>query len=344
MRKLKTGAIALIFALLGAGTATSQQIRFDVKTSPADKAGGYWVKWDAGLQQILCSRDVDEASLPAIRVIDAGAKELALYPLRDFPGAEYADVWDAATAPNGDVVIAAIMAYGPRKTAAPVKSLLLTYDKSGTLRAVWDVKPYHHQLVAADASGNVFAFGDKDSSSHIYPLLVKYSPDGDIVKEFLSTSLFPTKDAVVDSSASHGASQMFISHGKLFLYVSATTEWLTFSLDGDLLSRVSLANALSDVSKRNDARGAIPGTFSVDANQDIVVQVHLYPKDSSKPQTTALARIAPDGSLRGLTRLEDVKLHPARFLGLTTKDSPVYLVPDTASSALVDLTKSSEMP
>jgi hypothetical protein len=344
MTKLTKGAVALILALLGARAATSQQIRFDVKASSTDNAGGYWIKWDAGLQQLLCSRDVGEASLPAVRIVDARAKELALYPLKDFPGADHIDIWDAAEAPNGDVVIAAIIAYGPRKTAVPVKSLLLTYDKTGTLRAVWDVKPYHHHLVAADAAGNVFAFGDKDSSSDTYPLLVKYSRDGEVVKEFLSTSLFPTKDAVVTSEPSHGASQMFIRDEKLFLYISATREWFTFSLDGNLISRVPLAAALSDIRKQNDVIGSVPGTFSVDSNRDIVVQVRLYPRDSSKPQTTGLARFAPDGSFRGLTRLEDVKLHPARFLGLTMEDLPVYLEPTTPNSVTVDLTKRSEMP
>src|SRR5207253_8543926 len=141
-----------------------------------------------------------------------------------------------------DIVVSATLGYGPRNThPIPIKSLLLTYDATGMLRKVWDVNPYLDHHLAADRTGNVFALGEKGgAAAGDYPLLVKYSPTGEVLAETLSTGLFTKKEAVVTSGSPDGESKLFIKNDHLFAWIAPTQELFTFSLDGTLLSRRSL--------------------------------------------------------------------------------------------------------
>src|SRR5437660_97597 len=88
------------------------------------------------------------------------------------------------------------------------------------------------QRIQFDSSGNVFALGDGGAATGDYPLLVKYSPTGEVVGEYLSSGLFAAKDSVVDLKSSYGEPQMFIRNGRLRLWIAATRELYTFSPDG----------------------------------------------------------------------------------------------------------------
>jgi hypothetical protein len=332
-------AIVLGVLLLHCPSAQSQRIDLDTQALSQDKAGGYWMDWEPTQSRLMLRRDVENSAAPAIKAIDTKGKTLALYPLRDFSGSSYLDVWDATGAPNGDVVMSVILAYGPRKPKPiAVKSLLLTYDSAGTLRAVWDVKPYHHHIVAMDAAGNVFAFGHADGQSGTYPLIVKYSPQGDVVAKFLPTSLFPTKDAVVDPTGI-GAPRMFIKNDKLFLFVAATQEIFAYSLDGALERRTSLKSAFDQLVERHGLAYVQMAELSIDTNQNVIAQLILYPKDRMAQKIIALARFAPGGALVALAP-QAVGSNQERFLGLTNADEPVYLErTSTRGSLFVDLTK-----
>lgn len=335
-------AIVFVIGLLifQVPSARSQRIEFDTRAQSEDRGGGYWAGWEPIQRRLVFRRDVADPSLPAIKVIDVSGKTLALYPLRDFSGASYIDIWDAKGAPNGDIIIAAILGYGPRKKGpVPLKSLLLTYDSAGTLRKVWEVDPYHHHLVAADSQGNVFAFGDARDSSHNYPLLIKYSPQGDVVKKFLLASMFSSKDSVVRA----GEPRMFIKGDKLFLYVAATQELFTFSLDGVLLSRTWLSAAYQRIAELNGGGSIRAFEFCADLHGNVVAEVRIYPKDKGKPQTLALAKFAPDGSLKGL-QARPAESSKGEFLGLTTADQPIYLEVSEKGSLFVDLNKRYELP
>jgi hypothetical protein len=334
--------MALVIGLLifQVPSVRSQRIEFDTRAQSEDKGGGYWAGWEPVQGRLVFRRDVADPSLPAVKVLDVSGKTLALYPLRDFPGASYIDIWDAKGAPSGDVIISAILGYGPRKKGpVPLKSLLLTYDSTGTLRKVWEVDPYHHHLVAVDSQGNVFAFGDARDSSHDYPLLIKYSSQGDVVKKFLPANLFSSKDSVVRG----GEPRMFIKGDKLFLYVAATQELFTFSLDGVLLSRTWLGAAYQRIVELNGGGSIRAFEFSADLYGNIVAEVRIYPKDNGQPQTLALAKFAPDGSLKGL-QARPAGSSRGEFLGLTTADQPVYLQQSERGSLFVDLDKHYELP
>ena len=190
-------SVAAAFYFIWCSTSVcAQQIWVDAPVEPKG-THGFQVQWHSDLERAIAYRDISDANLPAIRVLSSSGGKVSIFPLKDFPGSTYIDIWDATGAPNGDIVVAAILAYGPRNVRpVPVKSFLLTYDETGTLRRVWDVKPYHHHRVAVDSAGNVFALGDGGKDD--YPLLIKYSPSGEVLGEYLSSGLFSAKDSVVD--------------------------------------------------------------------------------------------------------------------------------------------------
>jgi hypothetical protein len=130
------------FILLASSTRVlAQRMSFDISGEPKG-AKSYQGYWDPVDHRLIWYRDVDDPSLPAVQIQQPNGDKVTLYPLKDFSGANYIDIWDATGAPNGETVIAAILAYGPRNNRPiPVKSLLLTYDATGTLRKVWDVDP-----------------------------------------------------------------------------------------------------------------------------------------------------------------------------------------------------------
>jgi len=297
---------------------------FDASAEP--KGGhGYQVKWDSGLKRMIAYRDISDLSLPAIRVLSNSGNNIPLYPLKDFPGSSYIDIWDVTGAPNGDIVVAAVLGYGPRNVnPVPVKSVVLTYDETGVLRRVWDVGPYHHHRVAADPAGNVFALGDGGKGTGDYPLLIKYSFSGDVVRELLPSSLFSDKDSVIDLKSPDGEPQLFIRNSHLYVWIAHTRELFTFSLDGTLISSNSLSGAAQGIADLGGSSNVRFLGLDVDSNERIVAQVQLWPKDRKLPLTVGLAHLKQNGSF-------DSWLEPAsrgdahRFLGLTTDDKRVFL-------------------
>jgi len=331
--------LSLIIILTIPSTVKGQRISFDASSEPKG-ANGYHAYWDSVDQRMIWYRDVDDPSLPAVQVTPTDGSKVSLYPLKDFAGASYIDIWDATASPNGETVIAAILAYGPRNTRpVPVKSLLLTYDATGTLRKVWDVDPYHHHHVATDASGNVYALGDGVNPKADFPLVVKYSPTGKVLQQFLSSGLFAKKDDVVGSNSPNGESQIFVRNDHVFVWIAMTLELFDFSLDGSLLSRTSLSPAIQKIS--DAAGGAAVGILSLttDSNRAIIAQLRIRSNDGKQSSSNVgLARISQDGNFQDW--IEPVKggdVH--HFLGLQGGDKPVFLEKTSAHSVIIDLGK-----
>jgi len=325
---------AIFYLVSCSASAFAQEILFDA-SAEVGGGRGYQVQWDSDSRRMIAYRDTSEPNLPAIRVFSSSGSNVSLYPLRDFPGATYIDIWDLTGVPNGDIVVAAILAYGPRNTKpVPVKSLLLTYDETGTLRKVWDVKPYHHHRVAADSAGNVFALGDGGSGD--YPLIIKYSASGEVLKEFLPSGLFSAKDSVVDLTSPNGEPQLFVKSDHLHVWIASTRELFTFSLDGVLLSTTSLSAAVQSIA---DLSGGSQVRFlglRLDSNQRIISQVQLWPKDQKRSTGVALARINPNGSFDSwIEPISGGDVH--RFLGLTTNDKTVFLEKVHQSAVMINL-------
>jgi hypothetical protein len=216
--------VSKIAALLVASSllipAAAQEIKVDLGGG-AGLGSGYFDKWDSVEDRLILYRDVRNPDSAAVRVISpTGGSGTAVFPLRDLSDAQRMTVWDAAATPDAGVVVSVIAEYGPRETKpVPIKLLLLTYDSAGGLRKVWDTAPYHHRLVAVDKQGNIFGFGSGDLSNKKSPLLIKYAPDGTVLRQFLPADTFDLGDQVV-SNSQYGKSEMFVDQDKLDLWLA----------------------------------------------------------------------------------------------------------------------------
>lgn len=304
--------------------AWGQQVLLDVSSEPAGRAT-YQVKWQPELQRVIAYRDISDPNAAAIRVLNSSGEDVSIYPLRDLPGSTYLDIWDATGEPNGNIVVAAVPAYGPRNVKpVPVKSVILIYTGTGTLMSVWDVNPYHHHRVAADSDGDVFALGDSLTATGDYPLVVKYSASGEVLGEFLSSSLFPGKDAVVAMTSPNGEPQLFVKNGRLHVWVAATLQLITFSLDGVQLSATSLLPGVQDIANLSGNSQVRFLGIDVDSNEQPMGQVRLQPKNKNLAATVALVRLKPDGTFDGWAEsASSSDVH--RFVGFGLGDKAVFL-------------------
>jgi len=329
---------ALLSLMVFPVTIFAQRIVFDSSVDICSKPG-FQVEWDSESQRMIAYRDTSEPACPSVRVLSSSGSNVTLYPLKDFPGANYIDIWAVTGSATGEVIISATLGYGPRNTRPiPIKSLLLSYDATGTLRKVWNVDPYLHHHVAADSVGNVFALGEKGGASGgDYPLLIKYSPTGEVLGETLSTGLFSSKDAVVVSGSPNGEAKIFIKKDHLLVWIAATQELFTFSLDGVLLSRSSFSSAIQQMVDLSGGTRVRVLEVGVDSNQGIVFQVLLRQKLPAKAKV-ALARVTPDGSFENwIEPSSDGDVH--RFLGLTADDKNVFLEKVSQKTVAIDLNR-----
>jgi len=338
MKMFKMAVAACCLLTLASPIVRPQQIRVDVSTEPKGDSG-YHAEWDVFGQRLISYRNVSDPSLPAVQVAASDGKKVLLYPLKDFQGANYIDIWCATASPNGDIIIAAILAYGPRNsTPIPVKSLLLTYDATGTLRNAWDVQPYHHHHVAVDSSGNVYALGDGGPGKGDFPLLIKYSSSGKVLGEYLSSALFTDADSVVGANSGNGDSEIVVKDDNLFVWIAATQELFVFSSDGTLASRTSLSSAMANLADQSGSSRVTTLKFRVDSAQRIIAQVQLWPKDEKSFANVALVRIGANGSFDSWVEPKSGgDVH--RFLGLTADDKPVFLEKVGKTAVAINLAK-----
>ena len=302
---------------------------FNVNFIDRNGHGGYWPKWDPVQARLLLYRNAYDPSVPAARIFSQDGTSVDIYLLRDLSGSKYIEIWNAAAAPNGGLVLAAIVGYTPKGVKpAELKSFMFTYDGTGTLTKVWDMLPYHDHLLAVDAEGDVFAFGDADLPAP-YPLLVKYSPKGKVLRQFLYSSSFNSGDQIVDEPSPNGLNQMFIENQTLYLWVASSEELLRFTLAGDLVSRVSLSQALETLPPRTGTKRAVVRDLTVTPDGQIVAQVQLWTDHPGPTNPVRLwcTRISPSGSTAELT---PISLEPAWLLGRTNQGKLLFLEPDDA--------------
>jgi hypothetical protein len=182
--------------------------------------------------------------------IDGIEHGAAIDIFKDFPNVDHIVVDDLASSPGGKTVIAAILNFGSRK----LKHVLLTYSSSGTLLDVWDTEPYYHEGIATDDDGNVFALGVRlDERKNIkppYPLLVEYSPTGQVLHETLSSALFKNGSASIEGSDGAPFNPVLVVHNDhLLIYAPTETEFLVCTKEGAIINRFSVAPVLRDITE-----------------------------------------------------------------------------------------------
>jgi hypothetical protein len=321
----RTLILSIILLCLGV-TLHSQLSVPDVNKQDRGGGTGYMLKWDYRARELIFYRNITAVSAPAARILKADGSTIPIYPLADLPGAQALTIWDIAETPDGGVIFSAIAEYGPRNVRPiPAKSLLLTYSRDGRLTRLWDVYPYHHHHIAVDKYGHVFGLGTKDTPKTNAPLLVKYSPHGDVLGEFLRANLFSIGDRIVDSGSPYGETEIFANEDELFVWSAPTQEILRLSLSGELRARNSLDTALKSLAAQNNSNGAkILHVFPA-TDGEIVAQVQLLPPNgSSEPFKFALATFSNDGREVRITSRVNVQTAPP-LLGGTPEGKLVFL-------------------
>jgi len=107
-RKWMAAAVVGLLSVCTARTAFAQEIVWGPDESEGG-AGNYFVNWDGARQRLIAYRAEDKPSMWGVKAISGTGSKVAIYPLRDFPDANSVDVWTAAGAPKGDIVIYAIL-------------------------------------------------------------------------------------------------------------------------------------------------------------------------------------------------------------------------------------------
>ena len=260
----------------------------------SDGHGGYFVKWDTVQERLIEYRNITDAAAPAALLYGSDGRSVSVHPLRDLAGSGALNVFDAAATPEGGIVLGGFVEFGPPpRSHLDVRSVLLTYGPAGDLEKVWNVYPYEFDLVAVDGQGNVYGLGNADLEEP-YDILVKYSPEGKVLKQFLSTSLFPIGVHILSSGGGRkGVNQMFIQDNVLFVWFARTEELLRFSTAGDLLSRVSLARPLSQLAAASGSDGVVMRSLSASEGNQVVAQVVVWDRTAA---TSQLVQFPLDGS------------------------------------------------
>lgn len=327
---MKLRLLAPALAVLLLDVAFCQEIRLDL-SADAQSGPGYSPSWDGVQDRLVLRREIKVETAPAVKILSSD-NSLAIYPMKDLPESRAVFVWSAAATAEGGAVVDVIAEYGiSGRKPEVVRSFLMTYDASGTLTKLWDVSPYHHKHVVVDRDGNVFGFGVKDGTD--FPLLVKYSPNGDVLREFLPSAAFADRDRVVFSTE-NGESKLFIAGDYLFLWVPATQELLRFSLSGEIVGRLSLELVLTQLAQENGA--AAVRVMNLGSNgADLFAQLQFWPAANTDGQLKyGLAKFAAANPVR-ISLLAPLASTPApgRFIGVARTGKLVFV--ELAGNAVV---------
>lgn len=298
-------------------------------------SSGYLSTWDTPHDRLILHRDVDTPQSKGIRVHARDGRGITFQPLEGISGAEYLSVWGASGTSEGGVVVAGVVGYGPRSEGrrAPLKAAVLTYDHSGRLVRFWDVRPYHHHFVVSLDDGSVFALGDRDDTNSTYPMLIKYSPSGEVLGQALYSGEFPGGDNAIAFGSENGDPNMFTRGQELYVWLGKTQQLFTFSFDCKLLNVRSLAFSLHDFADQNGFDRAQVLRLSVAGDRSIVAQVRLWPKDKDPDKTvTGLVKIASNRQTVNLLSSLSRFMPQGKFLGLSNDDRMVFQVPDDHAS------------
>ncbi len=277
--------------------------------------GGHRIKFDNEHQVLIAHRNPSDRMELAVAWSSAdGRRSGQIAPLKDLSnveGLEGLDIWNVAASQDA-VVLAGVLQAGERRQRRPPRHVLLTYDRSGTLRSLWQVNPYHHHDIAVDYDGNVYALGHRMDGQAAANLIVKYSRSGVVEREFLSSKFFERRDRTVITGSPDGENLMWIDDNRLMVYLAAPQELFQFDPDGTLQRRLSLREALTQLRSASAATEAHVMNLVVEG-ESLLMQVSIWGNgDPSSP----LARVPMAGG-------RPTVLHPVESGEIGTFDVPL---------------------
>jgi hypothetical protein len=288
-----------------------------------------FTSWDQGQNRLIRFNNVNDPQLPAAQTFSSSGETSApIFALKDIPGAQWLSVWDVAAMPGGNIAISGIAGYAKQGVAGSTKPLILTYDSSGRLKAFWNVYPYHQHKLVANASGEIFALGDKlEANAEDFPMLTKYSADGHILWQSLSTSLLHNKDkeGTIQGSNQFGESKIVVHNDEVFVWLPRTEELFHFSKDGNPVEHTSMGSALRKFATRYGFSSARLDQMAFTSDGALLAQFTLWPYSNQLTKAGfALARMAQDGSAIRLIGSTTTTRVPGTLLGVTNDDKIVF--------------------
>ena len=188
---------------------------------------------------------------------------------KDFADIKQVIVESISAGPNGSTVIAGVLQF----RSGSNRGVILTYDSSGTLRAIWDIDPYDAVAVAADDNGNVFALGGRseDEPNPRYPLLTRYTPDGGIGDQGLSSVNFREGSGAIDDNDEWAHPTLMLWQDKLLVFAPKANEVLVCTLSGAIITRTPLREVLLAIAKADKvAQASIHELMFVDETHVIL--------------------------------------------------------------------------
>jgi hypothetical protein len=333
---MKRTAVVVAFCAATVAGANGQHVVPDL-SGDGKARSGYMAKWDHNAAELIFYRHLDSRSLPAIRLVKPDGRTVAVRPLEDLPGAQGVTIWDVAEAPDGGIVFCATVEYAPPHTKPmPLKALVLTYNGFGQLTRFWDVLPYEHDRIAVDGRGEVFALGQKVADATDYPLLVKYSLDGEVLGTFLPASMFSIGDRVLDFGSPNGDPEMLVHGEELVIWLGPTQELLRLSLAGRVLARDSLENALKSLASETGSKRSKVEHLGLRPDGGVVAQIQLWPPDGSHVglRTVMVLFSSDRTAARPISSIMEAN-QSGRFLGVAEDGNLVFLEAGTQRPQLV---------
>lgn len=291
----------------------------------------FLARWDPVREVLLAHRLSTPEEPDAIAVLSQGRPATTVAPIRDFPGAYQVAISDVSATPRGGVVASAVVNAGT--TSSPTaRHVILRYGPTGQLEGLWDVYPYHHHFVSVDEAGDVFALGHQVNrpSGATYPLLVKYSADGSVAWEALSSSLFGSIGDDILQESSTDRNLMLLLRRGIFILVGSRRELLWLNRNGDVVSRKTLKTAgLVDTGERHDHFLTMAATSPEQVLMQFVVAagrscLGAHKCDVSEAELVT-AWVEPDGGVSRRVQVEDPR---ARLLAVDSSGRPLFLAGD----------------
>ena len=151
-------------------------------------------------------------------------------------------------------MIAGVLQFGSGNN----RDVILTYDSSGALGSTWDAKQYSNVALVADDNSSVFALGSPsdDERNARYPLLTRYTPDGGVADQGLSSTNFREGSNAIDDNDLMAHPILMLWQDKLLVFAPTANEVLVCTLSGAIVTRTSLREVLLAIVKTDNVAEA----------------------------------------------------------------------------------------
>lgn len=202
-------------------------------------------RWDGTRGVVIVGTDVVKSTFPPIRSYthtgERRGAEINIF--KDFPGLDHAVVEDAAAGPYETTVLAAVLNFGNNQ----LRHVILTYAGDGTLKSIVDTAPYFTQAIAVDDDGTIITIANRMDGSKAaspYPLLLTYSPSGELLHQAFPSSELNGGDLGVGPDG-QSVARVALVDGQVRFYAPVARQIVTCTRDGNVVQKIDLRPILA---------------------------------------------------------------------------------------------------